>query len=292
MTTLLSKFQEGLVYKGGTGHWAFIFHRIAGLAILLFLTTHVIDTAWIHWWPAGYAHAVELYRSTPFLFGEIALVAAVIYHGLNGLKVIYLDRNPQGWGKANEAKLSWIVFGASFVLWLPAALLMARHLYMHVEHTPVTDNNATISYVNVGVLVLLGIGLSMLWGVSKGGKKVAVPMNFETRMYRFMRYSGVMLIPLAFGHVLIKDIIHGVHVIDNNYVALYWGSWGWRLYDLALLGFALAHGINGLKQVLEDYIHSEKVMQTVRLALVIAWLGIMLYGGLAIVLFSEMYQVH
>src|SRR3970040_83016 len=81
---------------------------------------------------------------------------------------------------------------------------------------------------------------------------------YEAVAWKWMRYSGLLLIPLAWGHVLIQDVLGGVHRIDLNYVALRWASLGWGAYDFALLAFAFAHGVNGLRQVLNDYITSEK----------------------------------
>lgn len=88
--------------------------------------------------------------------------------------------------------------------------------------------------------------------------RVATPHNFETTAWLLMRYSAVLLIPLAFGHIILQDVIVGVHKIDINYVNLRWSLLAWRVYDAALLAFAFAHGMNGLRQVLMDYIRSER----------------------------------
>ena len=82
--------------------------------------------------------------------------------------------------------------------------------------------------------------------------------NYETIAWKWMRYSALLLIPLVWGHILLQDIIVGVHRIDLDYVALRWASLGWRIYDILLLGFAFAHGVNGLRQVALDYIHGPR----------------------------------
>ena len=84
------------------------------------------------------------------------------------------------------------------------------------------------------------------------------PRSLDGRIWLLMRYSGIALIPLAWIHVLIQDVLVGVHRIDLDYVALRWATLGWRVYDMALLGFAFAHGMNGLRQVLEDYITRDR----------------------------------
>lgn len=113
--------------------------------------------------------------------------------------------------------------------------------------------------------------------------RVATPRNFETTAWVFMRYSAILLIPLAFGHLILQDVIVGVHKIDIDYVAMRWASLGWRIYDTALLAFAFAHGMNGLRQVLTDYIKSDRVFRIVSLILLIGWLLISAVGAIAIV---------
>jgi succinate dehydrogenase / fumarate reductase membrane anchor subunit len=113
--------------------------------------------------------------------------------------------------------------------------------------------------------------------------RVATPKNFETTAWLFMRYSAVLLIPLAFGHIILQDVIVGVHRIDLDYVAMRWELLAWRIYDAALLAFAFAHGMNGLRQVLADYIKNERVFRVVSWILLIAWLAISAVGAAAII---------
>jgi succinate dehydrogenase / fumarate reductase membrane anchor subunit len=98
-----------------------------------------------------------------------------------------------------------------------------------------------------------------------------------------MRYSGLLLIPLAWLHVLIQDVLVGVHAMDINYVAMRWANLGWRVYTFSLLAFAFAHGVNGLRQVLFDYIRGEQNRRRTGWALLIFWLVISLIGAIAII---------
>lgn len=110
--------------------------------------------------------------------------------------------------------------------------------------------------------------------------------TLETRLWQFMRISGVMLIPLAFGHVLIQDVIVGVNAIDLDYVALRWSVLGWRIYDILLLGFAFAHGMNGLRQVTDDFIHSDAQKRIATWVLIGVWAVVTLIGAIAIIAFT------
>lgn len=105
----------------------------------------------------------------------------------------------------------------------------------------------------------------------------------EVIAWKWMRYSGLLLIPLAWGHVAIQDVLVGVHSIDLDYVAFRWASLSWRIYDFLLLAFAFAHGVNGLRQVIHDYIHNEKLMKWINWLLIVFWLVVSAIGAIAIV---------
>ena len=121
-----------LSYKGMEGHYAFLLHRLTGLGTLLFLIIHILDTATVYYFPALYEHAIELYRSTPFMLGEIALVFAVIFHGVNGLRIAIVDLwLPQKWAIVSQRNAVRFTLALSVLLWLPAAAIMMRALLIH-----------------------------------------------------------------------------------------------------------------------------------------------------------------
>lgn len=109
-----------------------------------------------------------------------------------------------------------------------------------------------------------------------------LPKNHEMTAWKWMRYSGLFLIPLAWGHVLIQDVLVGVDRIDLNYVSMRWAYLGWRVYDFSLLVLALAHGINGLRQIVLDFV-SEKKIGLVNQASFVYWLVMVLIGMAAVV---------
>ena len=104
----------------------------------------------------------------------------------------------------------------------------------------------------------------------------------EMTAWKWMRYSGLLLIPLAWGHVLIQDVLVGVDRIDLDYVSMRWAYLGWRIYDFLLLVFALAHGINGLRQVVLDFAWKKKNIRLVNQAAVGYWLVMLLLGVAAL----------
>ena len=111
----------------------------------------------------------------------------------------------------------------------------------------------------------------------------SVAPNSESVAWKWMRYSGLLLIPLAWGHVLIQDVLVGVHRIDLDYVAMRWAILGWRIYDFLLLAFAFAHGVNGLRQVINDFVKSERLIRTITWGLLAFWFLFSLIGIAAII---------
>jgi succinate dehydrogenase / fumarate reductase membrane anchor subunit len=114
-------------------------------------------------------------------------------------------------------------------------------------------------------------------------RAVKVRQGFDITAWKWMRYSGLLLIPLAWIHVLINDVLIGVHAIDLDYVALRWATWGWRVYDFALLAFAFAHGVNGLRQVLFDFVGDDGKRRGIGWFLLIFWFVLSVIGAFAIV---------
>ena len=79
--------------------------------------------------------------------------------------------------------------------------------------------------------------------------------GFELWSWFFMRISGLVLLGLALGHLVIMHLIHNVDVIDYNFVAGRYAGWFWRGYDLAMLVLAMLHGLNGMRILIDDYVH-------------------------------------
>jgi succinate dehydrogenase / fumarate reductase membrane anchor subunit len=113
-------------------------------------------------------------------------------------------------------------------------------------------------------------------------RTVKVAQNYETIAWKWMRISAFLLVPLVWGHMILQDVIVGVHAMDLTYVQLRWASIFWRVYDGLLLAFAFAHGVNGLRQVLFDYVHSENARRNLVIFLIVMWFAITLFGFIAL----------
>lgn len=86
----------GTLYKGNPeGQWAWIAHRVTGVAIILFLFAHIVDTAVIGWGPEAYNRVVAVYQNWAVRLLELVLVAFVIFHAVNGVRIMLIDFWPE-----------------------------------------------------------------------------------------------------------------------------------------------------------------------------------------------------
>lgn len=80
-----------MFYRGGIGQWSWVFHRLTGVGVLVFLCLHILDTALIALGPEHYNAILQVYRHPVFRVMEVGLFAAVLYHALNGVRIILID---------------------------------------------------------------------------------------------------------------------------------------------------------------------------------------------------------
>lgn len=71
----------------GVGTWAFILNRLSGIGLTLYLFLHLIVLGTLGRGPAAYDQFIALARSPVLVAGELLVVVAGLYHGLNGLRV-------------------------------------------------------------------------------------------------------------------------------------------------------------------------------------------------------------
>lgn len=84
--------------------------------------------------------------------------------------------------------------------------------------------------------------------------------KWEKWGWLYMRYSGVLLLVLIFGHLFINLYSgEGIKAIDFAFVAGKWADPFWQVYDVTMLWLALIHGTNGMRTIVNDYTERETV---------------------------------
>lgn len=79
------------MYKGQSGMWSWLFHRVTGLGILLFLFIHIVDISLLGFGPKVYNDGILLFDSVIVRLLSLALIGAVLLHATNGVRIVLID---------------------------------------------------------------------------------------------------------------------------------------------------------------------------------------------------------
>lgn len=283
-------------YRGGIGQWAWAVNRVAGLGVLLFLALHIVDIFVAGFGPSLFDELLFIYKGPVIRILDIFLVFGLLYHGLNGLRLTLMDFKPAM--AAQHIKLFYLQIIIFLIAFIPASLVLLNEFYGLVFGALIT----------LAVLALpLGVAYasnSLPFGganaeVSAGNYAAALDKlassqgrphsGFEFNMWLFMRVSGLLIIFLALFHMVLMHLVLSVEQITFTTIVDRWaGALGafWRLYDLLLLVFAFTHGINGARNILDDYFHSTAWRAFLKIGLWLFWLVLMIMGAFIIFTFN------
>lgn len=114
------------LYRGDPGMWSWVLHRITGATIFFFLFVHVLDTALVRVSPEAYNEVIETYKTPIVGLMEVGLVAAVLYHALNGIRVILIDFWSEG--PRHQRKMLWAIAAVWLLVMVPALVVLGMHM--------------------------------------------------------------------------------------------------------------------------------------------------------------------
>jgi succinate dehydrogenase / fumarate reductase cytochrome b subunit len=122
LVDLLRLRSGGPAYRGGIGQWSWAAHRITGVLVVAFLFGHIVDTFAVGFGPRLYDETISLYQQWWFKPFEVALIAATLYHALNGFRIILFDFWPNlALRQKQFAYAELVLFAFGFV---PSAWIM------------------------------------------------------------------------------------------------------------------------------------------------------------------------
>jgi succinate dehydrogenase / fumarate reductase, cytochrome b subunit len=102
------------VYKGRSGQWAFVLHRITGFLVFFFLLLHVVDVSLVNVSAELYNEVHELYGNVLLRLFEVGLLGALVFHAFNGLRIVMVDFFPGA--IRNEQAMFGVVLALTAVL--------------------------------------------------------------------------------------------------------------------------------------------------------------------------------
>jgi succinate dehydrogenase / fumarate reductase cytochrome b subunit len=109
------------VYRGKSGQWAFIGHRVSGFLVFFFLLLHVVDVSLANN-PRLYNEVHAVYGNVLLRAFEVGLLFALLFHSLNGLRVVIIDFFPGA--VARERTLLAGVVALTLAAGIPGAVII------------------------------------------------------------------------------------------------------------------------------------------------------------------------
>ncbi|WP_246182974.1 succinate dehydrogenase, cytochrome b556 subunit [Mycolicibacterium grossiae] len=114
------------LYRGDPAMWSWVLHRISGATIFFFLFVHVLDTALVRVSPEAFNTIMDTYKTPVIGLMEMGLVAAVLYHALNGIRIILIDFWKDG--PRYQRQMLWVVAGVFIVVLIASLGVIGMHM--------------------------------------------------------------------------------------------------------------------------------------------------------------------
>ena len=115
--------RSSTTYRGKSGQWAFLGHRVSGLLVFLFLLLHVVDVSMVRW-PSVYDDIHSLYGNVLLRLFEVGLLFALLFHTLNGLRIVAVDFFPGA--VAKERRLLGVVVALTLAAGVPGGYVILK----------------------------------------------------------------------------------------------------------------------------------------------------------------------
>ena len=231
-------------------------HRIAGLSLVTYLWFHIYTLLSLSS-PPLYNDTMKIYRSSLFTILEWGLALPVIFHALNGGRLILYE----GFGMRNdESMIRWLLGLCVVYMTLLGALMLIG-----------TQSVSPVFYW----LSVLVVSSTLAYGVVSKFRKTQ-----HSLLWKLQRITGAFLLVMVPAHLLFMHLNPSVGK-EANIVIMRMQNWFIKFIDLGLLVSVLYHAGYGLLSVARDYISFRfvRIGLTALVILVIvlfAWAGIRL----------------
>jgi len=118
-----------MTYKRHSGSWAWILHRLTGLGLTFYILLHIVALTGLTRGEAAFNEEMAMFSTPLFLFLEWALGSLVMFHAVNGVRIVLVDF---GNGARYHKQILAFVYVLSIVMVLGMGyLIFAPHFMSH-----------------------------------------------------------------------------------------------------------------------------------------------------------------
>ena len=114
-----------LNYYKFVGSWAWILHRLAGLALIFYITLHIWVINTLTKGPDKFNNVMDFLNSPLFKFLEVGLWGVILFHAFNGIRIIIIDFLE---GAVSHKKIFYIFIIIAFLLWVIGGYRILSHI--------------------------------------------------------------------------------------------------------------------------------------------------------------------
>jgi succinate dehydrogenase / fumarate reductase, cytochrome b subunit len=112
-------------YYSFVGTWAWLLHRLSGVALIFYLMMHIWVIHTLTMGPRAFNDIMIFLSSVPFKVLEVGLWGVILFHAFNGIRIIIVD-----FFNGSVAQKKWFFFlvGICFVLWALGSIMLISHI--------------------------------------------------------------------------------------------------------------------------------------------------------------------
>ncbi len=252
---------ERLSYYAQCRGWGFVLtwaHRIAGLVLVFYMLFHIATLSALHD-PAAFASKMKLFDNFIFSFLEWALAVPVIFHALNGTRLILYEAFRV---RQDAVMIRWVfVLTSIYILTLALFMLMGNQ-----------EVSAGFFWIVAAIAsaILSTVLYKKLW------------RTHNAVLWKLQRMSGACLLPLVSGHMFFMHLNYKAgHDVDTILSRI--SAPGMKALDIAFVSFVFFHAGFGLHTIIGDYVEDRLIRGGLSILMGFI-LGVFAYAGVKIIL--------
>jgi succinate dehydrogenase / fumarate reductase cytochrome b subunit len=112
-------------YYNFIGSWAWILHRLSGLALIFYLCLHIWVINSLTHGEATFNNVMVFLNGVPFKLLETGLWGVILFHAFNGVRIVIVDFFK---GSLVQKKLFVVLIAVAFLLWALGSYLILQHV--------------------------------------------------------------------------------------------------------------------------------------------------------------------